>query len=229
MTINLRWKLLIFDLDGTLLDSMPQHASAFASLLREHLPYEKAYAHYRMTAGRPLPWQFQSALSTLEQPHVSDIDTLVTDFFDRVERVAPSPFPDVDSGIRQFASLGCTLVVSTNLATPIARYRLQKAQLLGCFRLVLGSEGADGHFSKGPAHFSMIRRELGLATSEFSSSTAFVGDAEYDMEVAAEAGITPVGRLTNRNRHDGDRLIAAGATILIDKLDQLSARLVRDL
>jgi len=56
--------LLIFDMDGTLIDSMELHAQVFSQILYERfdIPVEVSKTEYLKTAGKPLDEQFKHVI-----------------------------------------------------------------------------------------------------------------------------------------------------------------------
>ncbi len=75
---------------------------------------------------------------------------------------------------------------------------------------------------KGPGHFDLIMKTLDLSEDELRARGVFVGDAVYDMQVARNAGVLAVGRLTGEN---GEALRQAGAQHLIRDLGEMDALL----
>ena len=73
---------------------------------------------------------------------------------------------------------------------------------------------------KGQGHFSIIGGRMRLSDEEFKRVTAMIGDGEYDMTVAKQAGIVAVGRITHGNQ---SALQSAGADFLVNDLEELAA------
>src|SRR4051794_14528232 len=73
----------IFDLDGTLVDCMPQHAAAFARVLEERCGVASAEGRriYLDTAGQHLDEQFARALQNRARLNDDEIDKLVGAFY----------------------------------------------------------------------------------------------------------------------------------------------------
>ncbi len=76
--------------------------------------------------------------------------------------------------------------------------------------------------AKGPGHFELIAKALALRDGDLQSRGVFVGDAVFDMQVARDAGVFAVGRVTGDN---GDTLRQAGAQHLIHDLREMHALL----
>jgi phosphoglycolate phosphatase-like HAD superfamily hydrolase len=74
--------------------------------------------------------------------------------------------------------------------------------------------------AKGPGHFRLIREALGLTEGDLRDRGVFIGDGVYDMQVARDAAIVGVGRLTGEN---GATLREAGVDYVIGNLTELDA------
>ena len=86
------------------------------------------------------------------------------------------------------------------------------------FGLALGTDLDVPGMAKGPGHFELVARSLELRDGELQTAGVFIGDAVYDMQVAREAGIVGVGRVTGDN---GTTLKRAGAQHLIRDLREM--------
>jgi phosphoglycolate phosphatase-like HAD superfamily hydrolase len=64
----------------------------------------------------------------------------------------------------------------------------------------------------------MIAEALSLPAGDLQARGVVIGDGVYDMQIAQEAGMTAIGRLTGDN---ADELIEAGADHVIRELGEL--------
>ncbi len=110
------------------------------------------------------------------------------------------------------------MFVSSGGRPDFARARAKAARIGAFFRLVLGRNDNDPDMAKGAPHFRIIRENLGLSEADFRFSTAMIGDGPFDMQVAKEAGLTAIGRLTGEN---GRQLRDAGAQLLFADMHDL--------
>ena len=102
-------------------------------------------------------------------------------------------FPEVPGVLAGLAGAGYTLVLTTNSPLDALHDRLEEAGILRYFRLVLGTDLANG-VTKGPVHIRLAAAELGLAIDELGPVSVLVGDQVGDIALAKEHGMAAIGR-----------------------------------
>jgi len=179
---------LIFDMDGTMIDSMPWHARSWVEFARRHglsMPAEEILARttgrtgvecMREVFGQPLPEAECEAL-------VAEKETIYRELF------APA-FAEV-AGFRGFAraahARGLKIGVGTagdrhNIAFAMARLDMSPVPAA----LVGGDEGLTG--KPTPAIFLEVARRLGVAPER----CVVFEDAPFGIEAARRAGMRAV-------------------------------------
>ncbi len=212
-------RLVIFDVDGTLVDSQSDILAAFA----------QAFAH----AGRtlPAPAQIMSivglsldvAIARLV-PDISDADGAAMveaykDAYVTLRASTPaqqsSPFyPGVHEGLTLLKAIPEMLL---GVATGKSKRGLDKLiEAHGLEGMFVTRQVADFHPSK--PHPSMILQAM-ADTGVGPSQTVMVGDTSYDMDMAAAAGVAGIG--VSWGYHTRDALTAARH--IIDRFDELPA------
>jgi phosphoglycolate phosphatase len=212
--------LLIFDMDGTLIDSMPQHTAAFSRILHEEyqVPEDFSKQEYLNTAGKPVDEQFRHVLRLSGHCQPGSVTDLIDRFWVLVQESEPTVFPDVPSAVERLWHAGYILVVISGCAPSVVEAKMRKAGVSKYFKLMLGTDYGNAGMTKGEGHFRFIRDELRLDMLQFQLGSALVGDGEHDMIIAKKAGIVAIGRLTGGN---SSALAKAGADYLIKSLDEL--------
>ncbi|MBQ0805609.1 MAG: HAD-IA family hydrolase [Sulfitobacter sp.] len=212
-------RLVIFDVDGTLVDSQSDILAAFA----------QAFAH----AGRtlPAPAQIMSivglsldvAIARLV-PEICDADGAAMveaykDAYVTLRASTPaqqsSPFyPGVHEGLTLLKAIPEMLL---GVATGKSKRGLDKLiEAHGLEGMFVTRQVADFHPSK--PHPSMILQAM-ADTGVGPSQTVMVGDTSYDMDMAAAAGVAGIG--VSWGYHTRDALTAARH--IIDRFDELPA------
>jgi phosphoglycolate phosphatase-like HAD superfamily hydrolase len=192
--------LIIFDLDGTLLDSMQLHAEVFAQILNEQygIGEEVSRSAYYHMSGRPLGLQFGHVIEGKGPVDTARVNDNVEDFYARIRQHDPLLFPDVLPALKKLWKAGYVLVVCSGNAPDIVERRLSQTGIKPFFTLWLGTDPAQG-LRKGEAHFNILRQQLSLSLEQFQRNSLSVGDAQHDIQVAKNAGIVSVGRVNSWN------------------------------
>jgi phosphoglycolate phosphatase-like HAD superfamily hydrolase len=215
-------RVLFFDFDGTLIDSMGQHAVIFGELLHDAFGVDAATAgqDYLTFAGAPLEAQFRHALDNAGVDWGPRSADLILEFWRRYGELKPVLFPEVADVLERLTQTH-RLVVTTQGNQQMVEHKLADLDVARHFDLILGVDPARPEIGKGPAHFRLASEALHLAPEELRTAV-LTGDGAFDMRVAREAGMTAVGRLTNAN---AEALFAAGAHHVVRDLTELEALL----
>jgi phosphoglycolate phosphatase len=185
-------RTVVFDLDGTLVDTAPDLISALNFVLaREGLPpVPLKSARTMIGAGarklieRGLELEGRTA-------SVEDITRLTSDFIDHyADHIADAsrPFDGLESALDDLAASGYRLAVCTNKLEWLSKRLLDRLGLSARFAAVCGAD-TFGVSKPDPA---ILRQTVARAGGELSSSI-MVGDAGPDIGVARRAGIPVIG------------------------------------
>lgn len=216
---------LIFDMDGTLIDSMEQHAQLFSQMLYERfgIPIEIGKSEYLKTAGKPLDEQFKHVILLTKGLYSYEIDELLESFWGIIENIKPILFPEVFNALAVFWEAGYKLIIISGCSPCVVESKLRNAGISHFFSIKLGTDKNTPQMIKGDGHFNIIRSQFALSLSEFQSNTAFIGDTNYDMNLGLSAGILTIGRITQNNalelKSNGGSFVISTLSELIDMLN----------
>jgi phosphoglycolate phosphatase len=197
-------RLAVFDLDGTLVDSVDDlHASVNHALATLGLP-SRTRDEVRTFVGEGARVLLERAVAPrgdLVEPALAAWrEHYAAHCLDRTR-----PYPGVEALL---AAARRTLAVHTNKPGAMARKILAGLGLLGRFAAVVGGDEAPR--KPDPAGLLGIMAASGATAAE----TVFVGDSRHDVATARAAGVRVVAVTWGlSSRAD---LEAAGATILVD-------------
>ena len=209
--LGLNKKLIIFDLDGTLIDSTKQIVSA-VDAARAKLKLPNANPEFlESKIGLPAKELF----SDLEL-NTEDTDNAVAIFREHLKiiRINQSDvFESVFELLSSLKKMDLILSVATNKPTDLAKIALANVELLDFFDLVLGSDNLMP--KPDPAILNYCLMHFGVEAAQ----AVMLGDRVEDMRAAHSAGVSGVGIL--QGTHKISELIDAGANRVFSNISEI--------
>ena len=186
-----RFRTILFDLDGTLVDTAPDLAGAMNAVLgrdgRPHLPV----AAVRAMVGRGAQVLIEKGFAaTGASADPERLPGLVENFLDyyRLNLTANSvPFVGAREVVADFAAQGARLGVCTNKPFDLAEALLRELDFRSPFHSVRGADSAP-YKKPDPRH---VYDTLTLAGGSHGEAV-LIGDSETDVKAARAAGIPVV-------------------------------------
>jgi phosphoglycolate phosphatase len=215
----MRRRTVIFDLDGTLLDTMPDLVdgltAAFGSFFEGdgNAPRQQILELMRL----PPRQMMQRFVDSSDWP----ASRIQSEFRSVVARLPARLFPEVAGVLVALKQAGYVVMISSNTPQNAIADRLNEAGIGGQCDFALGTNLEQG-ITKDD-HPRVAAERVGLSVPEFASTAAYVADLPTDMELARAAGLLAIGRLTGGN---ADALRAAGADHVINDLTELEPLLL---
>jgi|GEM_PF-272318 len=177
-----RLTALIFDLDGTLIDSAAGIASCLDQISQDRGQGPVSPQQVRRLVSRGAAELVSSCLNS------TDADADLKRFralYGQRRTTRAELYDGVFDGVTRLAGLGLPLGICTNKPQHLTDRILDDVGLAFCFQAVVGGDAASGH-KPDPAHLAEVSRRLKLPLS----GSALVGDSEVD-EAAARAASLP--------------------------------------
>jgi len=179
---------IVFDLDGTLVDTAPDLISALNFVLeREGLPPMPLHSARKMIGAGARKMIERGLESEGRVMTVREIDRMTTDFIDYYAShiaVASRPFEGLEHALDGLTEKGCRLAVCTNKLEWLSKRLLDELGLSRRFAAICGAD-TFGVAKPDPA---ILKQTVARAGGELSS-TIMVGDAGTDIGVARRAGV----------------------------------------
>ena len=206
----MKYTSILFDLDGTLLDTNELILRTFNYTLDKVLGISLPREQITATYGRPLsdvmaefdPLQADVLLSTYRAYNAQIHDEYV------------QLFPQVRESLAALKSLGLKLAVVTSKKADIARHGLQFFQLEPFFDTFIGPEDTKQHKPDGEPAAEALRRLHCPA-----AGAIMVGDSPYDILCGQACGCETAA--VRYSVHDPAALSAVHPTYMLDTLADL--------
>jgi phosphoglycolate phosphatase len=185
-------RTVVFDLDGTLVDTAPDLIGALNFILkREGLP-PVPLASARKLIGAGVRRMLERGLE-VDGRHagVEDINRLTDDFIEYYAAHiadASRPFDGLENALDDLEAKGYRFAVCTNKLEWLSKLLLDRLGLSGRFAAICGAD-TFGISKPDPA---ILQQTLARASGQLSTAI-MVGDAGPDIGVARRAGIPVVG------------------------------------
>lgn len=177
-----RGRLLIFDLDGTLIDSVEDLTTAVNRLRKDHhLPPLSADV-VRRHVGDGARKLVERSLAG----HATDIETAVRayrSYYEQHMSDTTALYPGVQEGLRRLRAAGYHLAVISNKPADFCRTLLARLGIADLFCCALG-DGDTARLKPDPAPLLEAIRRAGVTPNE----TWMIGDHHTDLEAARRAG-----------------------------------------
>ena len=165
----------LFDLDGTLVDSLPGIATSIEHAVRS-VGYESDVSDWRPFVGPPLEKMIGNALPTLPLPLLSHVAAAFREHYDTDGLLQTLLFPGVVETLETLHRRGCVVYVVTNKREKPAALIIGR---LGLDPFLTGLSAADGGGGLGK-----VDRTAELVARHSFDDVAFVGDGLDDLAAA---------------------------------------------
>lgn len=216
MAISRRPAGILFDLDGTLVDTVPARIDAWAVALEEAgIPATRAQLEPMIGMdGRRLAREVSEAgAQHLGEDEAEAIDRRSGELFDARNR-DPRPLPGAREMLLELDARGITWAIATSSRREQVAASIAALELPAEPRIVDGSHVE--HAKPAPDLLLLGARELGIAPD----ASWYVGDSTWDMRAAVAAGMVPIGVLAGA-AVDEAALQDAGASVVLPTLRDL--------
>ena len=185
-------RTVVFDLDGTLVDTAPDLINALNFILeREGMPPVPLHAARTMIGAGARKLIERGLELDGRVTSVEDISRLTNDFIDYyADHIADAsrPFEGLESALDDLSGRGYRFAVCTNKLEWLSKLLLDQLGLSARFAAICGAD-TFGVSKPDPA---ILRQTIALAGGQLSSAI-MVGDAGPDIGVARRAGIPVIG------------------------------------
>jgi len=179
---------VIFDLDGTLLDSAAHIATAINSLMKEqglrNFDAEEIAHHIGWGSRKLVETTFASRGVKLSEALLQAIEARYLERYAYIAARESKFFPDAVTLVRMLSGGGIRIGLCTNKPEAIARNILENAGLSALFGAIVGGDSGFG-LKPSPEPLIATREQMGIKAEH----SVFVGDSIIDYHAAEAATV----------------------------------------
>lgn len=206
----------IFDLDGTLLNTLDDLASAVNFALHSYGMPEHTRDDIRRFVGNGVRLLMIRAVPAGEQnPHFEEVFNTFRQYYMQHSLDTTRPYDGIQEVLLTLRQRGCRLAVVSN-KFDAATKELCKYFFPNTIEVAVGEHEAEG-IRKKPAPDTVIEALSQLRVS--ADNAVYVGDSDVDLQTAHNAGLPCISVLWGFR--DKDFLLAHGATTFITSPQKL--------
>ncbi|WP_367106628.1 phosphoglycolate phosphatase [uncultured Psychrobacter sp.] len=189
-------QLLIFDFDGTLIDSVPDLADATNTMLKQlglptySLETIKKWVGNgsRVLVERALVGKIEVAAGDLTTKEADYAEQIFLEAYSNIETSKTIAYPDVDSGLKQLRDAGFTLALVTNKPIRFVPKILQSFGWQDLFAEVMGGDSLPTK-KPDPAPLLHVCEKLAIHPDE----AVMIGDSKNDILAGQNARMDTLG------------------------------------
>lgn len=204
------YKTVVFDLDGTLLDTLQDLYVAVNAALTEYALPTRTKEEVRAFVGNGVAKLMQRAIGEENHPQFHDILWAFKKYYGAHCKDETKPYAGIMQLLNTLRSAGIKTAVVSN-KTDFA-VKLLAEEYFGDLLLDAVGENEEGGVRKKPAPDSLfsVLKKLNASNQE----TVYVGDSEVDIQTAKNAEVDCIS--VTWGFKDKEFLLANGAKILVD-------------
>jgi phosphoglycolate phosphatase len=205
-------KLIIFDLDGTIINSLSDLAIACNYVMKQHGYPEHPLADYNNFVGNGISKLIERALPEehRDKEYVTQIRAEFIEYYKQHIHDKTYPYEGIKDLLKELANRGIMIAVASN------KFQSGVDELLEYFFPEINFVAKMGQSDNMPVkpNPTMVYTIIDKAGAS-KADTLYVGDSNVDMKTARNAGLLPVGVTWGfRTREE---LIENGAWQIVDK------------
>ncbi len=217
-------KAILFDLDGTLVDSAPDLHVAANKLLSQENRREVSLEEITMMIGDGVPKlverAFEATGTAISDGELDGLAKRYLEFYEPHSADLTVPFPGSIECLRNLIKQGYILGVCTNKPFGATMEILDSLDLASCLSTVIGGDTLPGIKKPDPRHLLAALDKLGIAAKQ----AIMVGDNANDVN-AAKAALIPV--IVCRFGYTKGPAEDLGGDMIIDHFDDLPEAIAR--
>ncbi|MGB0468266.1 MAG: HAD family hydrolase [Pontibacterium sp.] len=209
------YKLLIFDWDGTIIDSAARIVSSMQAAARDLSLGDLTDDQVRNIIGLGLPEAIRELIPGATQDDVEQMRLRYAHYYLGIDDTPTHLFPGVQNSLERMHKKGIRMAVATGKSRRGLERIFAETGLAYIFEV---SRCADETTSKPHPHMlEEILAETGVKAEE----ALMIGDTEFDLDMGCRAGMDVIG--VSYGAHHVDRLTKYDPVLLVHQFPELES------
>ena len=210
-------KLIIFDLDGTLLNTIADLAASVNHSLKQSGYPEHPENAYYMFVGNGITKLIERALPENKRSKeiIESVRSLFLSHYDENNTVFSTPYPGIPELLTMLKDAGYLLAVASN------KYQKATEKLVTHYFGDIDFAAVFGQRDDVPVkpHPQVIEDIIKLTGITDKSEILYIGDSNVDMHTASNAGVEACGVIWGFRSHE--ELASCNPSYIVDKAEEI--------
>ena len=208
------YDLIIFDFDGTLVDSLPGIVSVMEEVVAQYDLPKDITQKWQKLIGLPLIKQMEIVLPDFDEKFWLQMATRYREIYDaKFIEICP-PFKDTIKTLEYLKNSDILITIASSKRRPIIEDVLKHYKIYDYFDTVLGVDDVKNH-KPHPEPVEITLQKLKIDKKK----ALVVGDSTYDLEMAHNANVDSIGVTTGV--HSYDQLQILSPKFVANNLDNI--------
>ena len=208
------YRAAVFDLDGTLLNTLADLAASGNELLASYGMTPHPQQDYRYFVGNGSRKLMERIIPDASPEQIDEALSRYKTIYNRRLTEKTAPYDGIMEMLSELRNRGVRLAVCTNKHISAAEQLIRKFFPLDMFDALDGDRPGIPR-KPDPAHVWFVMEKMDIAPEE----TVYLGDSGVDMQTAINAGNFPIGVLWGFR--DKEELLENGAKVLLSHPSEL--------
>jgi len=209
-----KYKFAVFDLDGTLLNTIEDLAAAVSFALKEHGIPQRPVSEIKTFIGNGAAVLVaKSASISVDDPLLPPMLETFKDYYSLHSDVFTKPYENIEYVIETLCAKGVKCAIASNKFDRAVKI-INEQYFKGRFETAIG----EGNGIKRKPAPDMVFKAMEIMGAS-KESTVYIGDSPVDIKVARNCGIDCISVLWGFRPKE--ELVENGAEIMIEKAEEL--------
>ncbi len=209
------WDAILFDLDGTLANTVELILRCYRHTMRAHLGAERPDAEWLATMGTPLAEQMR-AFARSDEEGAAMVGTYVA-FQKQVHDTLVRPYPGVPSALDALADAAVPMALVTSKRLGMTRRTLDVCGILHHFAVIVTPD----EVARPKPHPESVLAALERLDAGSPERVLFVGDSPFDLAAGRAAGTRTAA--ATWGPFSRDTLLGHAPDFVLDRIEDLMA------